>query len=93
MDADIIGLMEIENNDDIAVEDLVSGLNTASAEDTYAAVPQPVVGLGDDAIRVGLIYKPAAVSLVGVMLTDEDPIFSARRPPRPSAPMVKSSAW
>jgi predicted extracellular nuclease len=79
MNADVVGLMEIENNGDIAVEDLVSGLNAASTAGAYAAVPQPVVGLGDDAIKVALIYKPASVTPIGVMMTDEDPIFS--RPP------------
>ena len=88
MDADIVGLMEIENNADLAVEDLVSGLNAASAEGTYAAVPQPVVGLGDDAIKVALIYKPASATPIGLMMTDEDPVFS-----RPPAGQTFSGLW
>ena len=64
MDADIVGLVEIENNvTDDAVIDLVSGLNDASAPGTYDYVSTGTIGT--DAIKVALIYKPASVSLEG----------------------------
>ncbi|MBD8543791.1 ExeM/NucH family extracellular endonuclease [Oxalobacteraceae sp. CFBP 13708] len=69
LDADVVGLMEIQNNRDIAVGYLVEQLNAATAPGKYAVVPQPVA-LGTDAIRVAMIYKPSVVSLVGGALSD-----------------------
>ena len=64
MNADVIGLIEIENNvNDDAVIDLVDGLNVANGADTYRYVDTGVIGT--DAIKVAFIYQPAAVSLVG----------------------------
>ena len=64
MNADVIGLLEIENNvNDEALLNLVDGLNTALGADTYAAVGTGPIGT--DAIKVALIYKPASVSPVG----------------------------
>ncbi len=62
LDADIVGLIEIENND-AAIMDLVSGLNDVVGTGTYALVDTGVIG--PDEIKVAYIYKPAAVSLVG----------------------------
>lgn len=64
VDADIVGLVEIENNvSDNAVIDLVAGLNDATAPGTYDYVATGTIGT--DAIKVALIYKPASVSVVG----------------------------
>ena len=64
MDADIVALMEIENHPtDAALADLVSGLNSAAGPGTYAAINTGVIG--DDAIKVGLIYQPASVAPAG----------------------------
>jgi predicted extracellular nuclease len=64
MDADIVGLVEIENNvSDDALIDLVAGLNDATAPGTYDCVATGTIGT--DAIKVALIYKPASVSPVG----------------------------
>jgi predicted extracellular nuclease len=62
IDADIVGLMEIENDaaGNSAVEDLVDGLNAATAPGTYAFIDTGVVGT--DEIRVALLYKPAIVT-------------------------------
>jgi hypothetical protein len=79
LDADVVALMEIENNGDTAVADLVDGLNAASEPDTYAYIPDPVEPFGTDAIKVALIYKPASVTPVGDAMADFDPIFD--RPP------------
>ncbi|WP_338845145.1 ExeM/NucH family extracellular endonuclease [Massilia sp. W12] len=75
VNADVIGLMEMQNNGDIAIATLVDALNAATAAGTYAYVPA-AAQTGDDAIRVAMIYKPAKLSLVGVSLTDSDPINS-----------------
>ena len=64
MDADIVGLMEIENGaTDFATADLVAGLNDATAPGTYDYVA--TAAIGDDAIKVAIIYKPGTVELVG----------------------------
>jgi predicted extracellular nuclease len=64
IDADVVGLIEIENdNADAALSDLVAGLNDAVGAGTYDYVATG--GIGTDAIRVALIYKPGSVSPVG----------------------------
>ncbi|MEM9010878.1 MAG: ExeM/NucH family extracellular endonuclease [Pseudomonadota bacterium] len=71
MDADIIGLQEIENNGfgtGSAIATLVEALNVASTDGTYAFVePAGTNGgfIGTDAITTGIIYKTDAVSEVG----------------------------
>ncbi|HEY0061059.1 MAG TPA: ExeM/NucH family extracellular endonuclease [Telluria sp.] len=78
IDADVVGLMEIQNNGDIAVDYLVKQLNTAIGSNAYAYVPAPAT-TGTDAIRVAMIYKPARVALVGGALSDGDAVNN--RPP------------
>lgn len=67
MDADIVGLMEIENDGfgaDSSIVDLVDGINALMGPNTYSIV-QSDGPIGSDAIVVALIYKPTSVSLVG----------------------------
>ena len=72
--ADIIDLMELENDGygaASAIQDLVNRLNDATAPGAYAFIDvdartSQVNALGTDAIKVGLIYKPAKVTPVGV---------------------------
>ncbi|HWL50704.1 MAG TPA: ExeM/NucH family extracellular endonuclease, partial [Acidimicrobiia bacterium] len=64
IDADVVGLMEIENNlTDEALADLVAGLNTRVGAGTYAYIGSG--SIGPDAIRIALIYKPSRVTPVG----------------------------
>ncbi len=84
LDADVMGLNELENNGETAIRDLVDALNAvadpaAPGPDRWAHVPDPAGGLGDDGIRVGLIYRPATVRAVGPAKVDRDPVF--KRPP------------
>lgn len=68
IDADIVGLMEIENDGfdtNSAIADLVNGLNASAGAGTYAFVDGNVASIGTDQITVGMIYKPASVTLVG----------------------------
>ncbi len=80
MDADVIGLMEIENDGyaaTSAIADLVNGLNAASPA-TYAYINPGVATIGADAIAVGLIYQPANVTPVGaaeILDSSDDPTF------------------
>jgi uncharacterized protein len=82
MDADVIGVNEIENDGygpDSAIATLVEAVNDEVGAGTYAFIDADtatgqVDALGDDAIKVGFLYKPAAVTPVGdtaVLNTDE----------------------
>ncbi len=87
MDADVVGLMEMENDGygaDSAIQDLVTKLNSVMGAGTYAFInPDPALGtniLGSDAIKVGLLYKPATVTLLtNGTHSSSDAIFD--RPP------------
>ncbi|HTP10291.1 MAG TPA: ExeM/NucH family extracellular endonuclease, partial [Anaerolineae bacterium] len=66
LNADVVGLMEIENDGDgslSAIQDLVNGLNAATAPNTYAFVSEPAPGA--DAIKVAMIYQPGRVTPIG----------------------------
>lgn len=78
INADVAGLIEIENDapPNSALEDLVNGLNAATAPGTYAFINTGVVGT--DEIRVAIIYKPATVTPVGpfaILNSMVDPTF------------------
>lgn len=79
LNADVVGLMEIENNGQTAVQDLVNGLNAMAGAGTWATIPLPTGGTGSDAIRVAMIYKPGRVSLVGNAVSDTNAVHN--RPP------------
>jgi predicted extracellular nuclease len=69
LNADVVGLMEIENDgygSQSAIADLVSGLNQLAGAGSYAFVNPGLNKIGTDEITVGMIYKPAKVSLQGV---------------------------
>ncbi|MGL5082207.1 MAG: ExeM/NucH family extracellular endonuclease [Microcoleaceae cyanobacterium] len=90
LDPDILGVTEMQNNGfgaDSAIQDLVNGLNDATAPGTYVFIdPETADGrLGTDVITVGFIYKPEAVDLVGepeILDSTVDPRFntSIQRP-------------
>ncbi len=64
LDADVVGLMEIENHvTDAALVDLVSGLNQRVGKGTYDYVGDGAIG--PDAIRVAILYKPKRVKPIG----------------------------
>lgn len=68
LNADILGLEELENNGygpDSAIASLVDALNAVAGAGTYAYIDPGVPLLGTDAIAVGLLYKPAKVKPVG----------------------------
>lgn len=63
IDADVLGLVEIENDDDIAIADLVGRVNAALGSEVYDFIPTG--DFGGDAITVGMIYKLDAVNPLG----------------------------
>ncbi len=78
LNADIVGLMEIQNNGNGAVSYLVDQMNARVGFGVYASVGLPPA-TGTDAIRVAMIYKPAVVTPSGVAMSDGDSINN--RPP------------
>jgi predicted extracellular nuclease len=83
MDADVIGLMEIENDgydEYSAIADLVNGLNDVVGAGTYAFIDPDVAQIGTDEIAVGFIYRPGAVTPVGaaaILDSSVDPDFNS----------------
>jgi len=68
LDADVVGLIEIENDgygSTSAIQDLVNGLNAIAGAGTYAFIDPGTPNLGTDEIAVGFIYKPGKVTPVG----------------------------
>lgn len=75
LDADVVGLIEVENND-AAIADLVAGFNEVAGAGTYEFIDTGVIGT--DAIKVGFVYQPASVTPVGdfaVLDSSVDPRF------------------
>ena len=76
MDADVVGIIEVENDDGTATADLVAGLNGAAGAGTYDFVDTGVIGT--DQIKVGVIYQPAQVTPLGdfaILDSSVDPTF------------------
>lgn len=78
IDADVFGLIEIENNfaagPNSAVARLVNALNDAVGAGTYAYI-DPGANVGTDVISVAIIYKPGTVTPVGSLAILDDPAF------------------
>ncbi|MBB3059581.1 ExeM/NucH family extracellular endonuclease [Microbulbifer rhizosphaerae] len=83
--ADIVGLMEIENDGygtDSAIQDLVDGLNAAAGSQVYAFVDPGQAQLGSDAITVGIVYRSDRVQPLGAAATlDSYPFDDLNRQP------------
>jgi hypothetical protein len=82
IDADVVGLMEIENDAGAtsALAQLVAALNAATAPGTYAYVDTGVIGT--DEIKVAVIYKAAAAAPIGdwkILTSAVDPRFDDTR--------------
>ncbi|MCB9454047.1 MAG: ExeM/NucH family extracellular endonuclease [Anaerolineaceae bacterium] len=81
--ADVIGLLEVENDGfgtDSALQDLVNGLNDATAPGTYAFVQPDYTGT--DLITSAIVYRTAAVEPVGAAIAlDDSDAFQLARPP------------
>ena len=63
LDADIVGLIELENNASESLRQIVAALNARVGAGTYAYLDTGTIG--DDAIKTGFIYRTATVGLVG----------------------------
>lgn len=72
LDADIVGLMEIENNSRASLDALITALNRRCP----GYNPVYTGTLGSDAIKVGFIYKGTTVSPQGPPQVLSDPSFT-----------------
>jgi predicted extracellular nuclease len=88
MNADVVGLMEMENDGSgasSAVADLVNGLNLAAGAQTWSYVTDPSnlgnTAGGTDQIKVAIIYKSAQVMTDRATLLCDDPAFANGRTP------------
>ncbi len=67
--ADVVGLIELENTPGVDAEgDIAARLNELLGDGSYAGVDAAALGggvVGTDTIRVGMIYRPAAVTPLG----------------------------
>ncbi len=78
LDADVIGLMEIENSgSDTALADLVAGMNEETEPGTYAYIATGY--LGTDVITQAFIYKVASVTPKGAFAALDDKSFTDPR--------------
>lgn len=80
IDADVVGLIELENNARDSLVDIVDALNNIVGAGTYA--PLNTGTIGDDAIKTGFIHKLATASPQGAFaLLDAgvDPQFNDKR--------------
>lgn len=99
MDADVLGLMEIENDGDSAlsaVRDLVNAINAEYGSTVYDLVKDPTGtdgNTGTDAIKVAMIYKKTSVSPVGKSKGYNDSAFTLLgRPPLSQTFLLNSNS-
>lgn len=91
--ADIIGLIELENDEGTAIADLVAGLNAAGGDYDFIDTG----AIGGDAIKVGFIYGAGTVTPAGnfaVLDSSVDPRFidTKNRPALAQSFVEKASA-
>jgi predicted extracellular nuclease len=85
MEADVIGLVEIENDgygSASAIQDLVNGLNDLAGSGAYAFIDPGVPQIGADEIAVGFIYRTATATPVGsaaILDSSVDPTFNSNK--------------
>ena len=93
IDADIVGLMEIENDgydEKSAIQDLVNGLNEKIGADIYTFVNPGMESIGTDAITVGIIYKSTVVKETGKVAILDQPAETFQGPGTGRPPMAQT---
>lgn len=75
LDADVLGLMELENNGETSIDDLLGKLNAAYGRPVYAAVRDVPNAISPGPIKVGILYKIAALTPRGAPVVAKDAIF------------------
>lgn len=83
IEADVFGLIEIQNDSGLATQQIVDALNAATAPGTYDYIETGFIGT--DAIKQAFLFKTATVTPVGaydLLTSADDPRFvdTANRP-------------
>lgn len=81
LNADVLGLMEIQNDPNTSIGNLVAAVNAKMGANTYKWI---VASPGTDEIKQAIIYKPARVTPIGNARIPVDPDFTVSggfRPP------------
>lgn len=87
LDADVIGLIEIENNGTMAVNTLLNGystydgLNDVADCGPYAVIADPPLGYGPDEIKTTFIYRTTIIETVGGSISTNLSPFNLYRYP------------
>jgi uncharacterized protein len=93
MNADVLGLMEVENNGEKSLKDLLKALNTNELEEDKAgdwkAVASPKQGTGNDAIRVAIAYRSSLFTETAAPLGTKNPAMNR---PALSATLMQQSS-
>jgi len=63
IDADVLALVELENNPQQSLRDISNALNSATGKHTWSFVPSG--SIGKDVIKAGLLFKPETVAMQG----------------------------
>ena len=82
IDADVLNLIETQNDAGISLDNLVTAVNDKVGAGTYRYIDAGIAG--DDEITVAMIYKPAKVSPVGNAQIITDSNFAVSSGMRPS---------
>lgn len=80
LDADVIGVVEMENNARASLQSLVDGINASVGAGTYTYVDTGMIG--GQPIKVGLLYKSSTIQTVGsfvILDSNADPRFDDSR--------------
>lgn len=82
LNADVLGLMEIENNANTTIGDLLAAVNAKVGANTYSYINSGKPGT--DEIKVAIIYKSNKVKPIGIAIVPKDAGFivdGGMRPP------------
>lgn len=94
LDADILGLVELENTPNVSPEaDIAAALNAALGAPVYDYIDTGVIG--SDTIRVGFLYKQTTVQPMGdfaILTSAIDPQFNDTRSRPPLAQTFRERA-
>ncbi len=94
LDADILGLVELENTPGVSPEaDIAAALNAALGAPVYGYIDTGVIG--GDTIRVGFLYKQTTVQPMGdfaILISAIDPQFDDTRSRPPLAQTFRERA-
>jgi predicted extracellular nuclease len=91
IDADIVGLVELENNASESLQQIVDGLNSALGSASYAYVDAGTIG--DDSIKTGFIFKPSTITPVSAFAILDSTVDNRAQPTGAGADFCTDFQW